>query len=162
MMFEAIDTVTKHSPFSLAWSTKPNAMTLLPLPVLEVLDFENDEIAKGYTSRLSIRESKVQDFFHIDPSSTSALQLKPRSGCQRPNIRNQLERGLHGGNIKLKCFVDTRNIETRLDLKPFVAMLKHQERPLLQILNKALRHILLDINNLDIGRKFNKNINKAQ
>jgi hypothetical protein len=41
-------------------------------------------------------------------------------------------------------------------------MLNHQERPLLRIPNKGLRLILLDINNLDIGRKFNKTITKAQ
>ncbi|GAN01223.1 hypothetical protein MAM1_0005d00655 [Mucor ambiguus] len=41
-------------------------------------------------------------------------------------------------------------------------MLNHQEHPLLRIPNKGLRLILLDINNLGIGRKFNRNITKAQ
>ncbi|KAK4515487.1 uncharacterized protein ATC70_010437 [Mucor velutinosus] len=128
MMFEAIDTCMKHSPLSLAWSVKPNVMTLLSLPVLEILDFDNEEVAMGYTSRDSIRESKVHDFFPID-QETSTLQLKSRSECKRSNIRNQIERGLLCGNIKLKSFADTRNMEAHLDLQPFVAMLNYQDRP---------------------------------
>ncbi|KAK4521890.1 uncharacterized protein ATC70_004428 [Mucor velutinosus] len=161
MMFEAIDTCMKHSPLSLAWPVKPNVMTLLSLPVLEILDFDNEEVAMGYTSRDSIRESKVHDFFHID-QETSTLQLKSRSECKRPNIRNQIERGRLCGNIKLKSFADTRNMEAHLDLQPFIAMLNYQDRPMLRMANKDLRSIMLDIHNLDVGRKFNHTISKAQ
>ncbi|KAK4513077.1 uncharacterized protein ATC70_011523 [Mucor velutinosus] len=161
MMFEAIDTYMKHSPFSLAWSVKPNVMTLLSLPVLEILDFVNEEVAMGYTSRDSIRESKVHDFFHVN-QETSTLQIKPRSECKRPNIRNQIERGLLCGNIRLESFADTRNMEAHLDLQPFVAMLNYQDRPMLQMSNKYLRSIMLDIHNLDVGRKFNHTISKVQ
>ena len=161
-MFEAMDRCKHKCAFEVGWTGKPNLPTIMTLPVAEIFDIiDEDDEELSFMSKESIKESKVQVFLQISLQQ-GQLKFKEKKECKKPNILGKLQRAFDNGQIIYKQFIDEVNLDGDVDFSLFINKLIYQNQSMLQLHNRDIRSIMMNMTNMNVGYQFNNKICKIK
>lgn len=153
-MFNAMDSCNRHR----SWPTRPNVTTIMSLPLLAVFNTFATTNELEFMQKDSVRGSIVADFFEYNYQQHQ-LQLKPRSACPRSHTLTKLRRALDNQLLHLQSFTHNSHVGA-VNYQSFVSSLVYQQHSIMQLPNRELRFVLLDMANLDVGRHFSNGLSK--